>query len=327
MIRDLPREHFDVQVFAIAPRNDSVAQAIRSAADSYAALPGDVDRVRTAIEAAELDILLFADVGMHPVNTFLSLWRLAPLQLTTWGHSVTSGIDTVDYYVSADSIEPANAQDLYSEKLLRMPGYFMPRYERPPSRPSRGAAGHVYFCPQSLFKIHPDFDVALKGILERDAKAHIVLLGGSPRWLEALRSRFARTLGNAAQRVRFMPPASHAQFLDAIAAADVIIDPFHFGGCNTSCEALALGVPVVTLPGFHLPGRFTMGLYRELGIDSCIARSPEDFVDLSVRIASDAEHRRALSRQILERADALFDRPDTGRILGEELLRLAETAR
>jgi len=94
-----------------------------------------------------------------------------------------------------------------------------------------------------------------------------------------------------------------------------------------SAEALALGMPVVTLPGFHLPGRFTMGLYRELGIESCIARTPEEFIELSVRMATEPDHRRAVSAQIAERAGALFDRPDSGRILGEALLELAEARR
>jgi predicted O-linked N-acetylglucosamine transferase (SPINDLY family) len=326
LIKDLPRSRFDVHVFAIAPHADRMAQAIRAAADAYVALPGDVNRARAAIEAAELDILLFADIGMHPVTTFLSLWRMAPLQLTTWGHSVTSGIDTIDYYVSSDAIEPADAQALYSEKLMRLPGYFLPRYERPsPARSADARGRHAYFCPQSLFKLHPDFDAALQGILERDARAEIILLGGSPRWEAELGRRFARSLGDAASRVRFTPPASHGAFLDHIAAADVIIDPFHFGGCNTSCEALALGVPVVTLPAFQLPGRFTLGLYREIGIDSCIARSADEFVELAVGLGTDPERRRAVSAQIAERAGALFERPDAGRILGEELERISST--
>ena len=327
LIRDLPRERFDVHVFAISPHNDPVALAIRTAADHYAALPGDVDRARAAIDAAGLDILLFADLGMHPVTTFLAFSRMAPLQLTTWGHSVTSGIDSVDYYVSSEAIEPADAQALYSEKLLRMPGYFLPRYQRPAAVSATARGQHRYFCPQSLFKLHPDFDRALKGILERDAKGEILLLGGNPRWEQDIRSRLARTLGEVASRVRFMPPASHAEFLAQIAASDVIIDPFHFGGCNTSCEALALGVPVVTLPSFQLPGRFTLGLYREMGIDACIARSEAEFVDLAIRLGTEPDHRRAVSQQIAERAGALFDRPDTGRTLGDELLRLAEAAR
>ena len=335
LIRDLPRPDFEVHVFAISPRNDPMALAIRAAADAYVGVAGDVDQARAAIEAAGLDVLLFADIGMHPVTTYLALWRLAPLQLTTWGHSITSGIDTIDYYVSADAIETPQAQELYSEKLMRLPGYFLPRYARPApgrARKSRTALAwpadrHLYFCPQSLFKLHPDFDRALKGILERDAKAEIVLLGAKPAWQARLTTRLEKALGEGADRVRFAPPASHDDFLDYLAAADVVIDSFHFGGCNTSAEALTLGVPIVTLPAFQLPGRFTLGLYREMGIESCTAADEAGFVDLAVRVASEPDLRRSISAQISERAGTLFDRPDTGRILGEELKRLLSSGR
>jgi predicted O-linked N-acetylglucosamine transferase (SPINDLY family) len=131
LIRDLPRDRFDVHVFAIAPRADDWAETIRRSADHYASLPLDLDRVRGTIEAAALDILFFADIGMDPLTYFLAFWRLAPIQMVTWGHSVTSGIDTIDYYVSADAVEAAGSEQYYSEKLVRLPGYFMPRYRRP----------------------------------------------------------------------------------------------------------------------------------------------------------------------------------------------------
>jgi predicted O-linked N-acetylglucosamine transferase (SPINDLY family) len=261
---------------------------------------------------------------------------MAPLQFATWGHSVTSGIDTVDYYVSSDMVETPASEANYTEKLMRLPGYFLPRYRRPQlqgARKSRDELGlpankHLYVCPQSPFKLHPDFDAALRGILERDPDGEIALLGGSREsWSARLRARFARTLGPSAARIRFLPPASPRDFLQYLASADVIIDPFYFGGCNTSAEALSLGAPIVTLPSFHLPGRFTLGLYRELQMDACLADSPAQFVDLAVRLGTDADHRRAISAQISERCERLFDRPDTGRALGAELQRIADAAR
>ena len=330
LLRDLPREHFETHVFAVAPYADATAQEYRAAADRYVALPADLEKIRPAIEAAELDALLFADIGMHPVTTFLSLWRLAPLQLATWGHSVTSGIDTVDYYVSADQVEAAGSEQQYSEKLMRLPGYFMPRYHRPVlegARKSRGELGlpedrHLYYCPQSLFKLHPDFDAALRAILERDPRGEIVLLDPRRSWVERLRARLARTLGPAAARVRFLPPMPQRDFLQALAATDLVIDPFHFGGCNTSCEAFSLGIPVVTLPAAQLPGRFTSGLYREMGLDACIAGSESEFVDIAVRLGTEPDFRRTISAQIAERAPVLFERADAGRALGEALLKL-----
>ncbi len=335
LIRDLPRDRFDVHVFAIAPQADDLAEAIRKSADHYASLPLDLGRARDAVDSAALDIAFFADIGMHPLTYFLAFWRLAPIQMATWGHSVTSGIDTIDYYVSSDAIEAAGSEQYHTEKLVRLPGYFMPRYRRPAlvgSRVSREELGlpegkHLYYCPQNLFKLHPDFDASIRAILERDPQAELVLLEFVRVGVaEQLRRRFELTLGTLASRIRFVPRSEHRKFLQYVAAADIVLDPFHFGGCNSSCDALSLGVPVVTLPGSQLPGRFTLGLYKEIGLDSCIARSADEYVEIALRLGRDAEYRKSVSEQISARCARLFDRPDAALALGEELLRIAGTA-
>jgi predicted O-linked N-acetylglucosamine transferase (SPINDLY family) len=116
----------------------------------------------------------------------------------------------------------------------------------------------------------------------------------------------------------------HQDFLQHLAAADVVLDPFYFGGCNSSCDAFSLAAPVVTLPGFLLPGRFTLGLYREMRMEDCIARSPEEFVEIALRLGGDADLRESIRKRIAERSERLFDRPDTGRALGRALLEIAE---
>ncbi len=324
-VRDLPRESFEVQVFAIAPRGDAWSERVRAAADRYVALPLNLEEARQAITSAKLDIAFFTDIGMDPLTYFLAFWRLAPIQAASWGHSVTSGIDTIDYYVSHDEVELPQAQAHYSEELIRLPGYFMPRYLKPPdSRAGKSNARREYHCPQNLFKLHPDFDAAFKAILERDPQGEIVLVDSGRAWTAQLRRRLEGSLGALAARVRIAPRMAHAEFLRHIAAADVILDPFHFGGCNSSCDAFALGAPVVTLPGFLLPGRFTLGLYREMGIEGAVARSPEEYVELALRIAASPDE---LSRKIESRSALLFDRPDCGRALGAALLRIAEEKR
>src|SRR4029077_3273435 len=95
---------------------------------------------------------------------------------------------------------------------------------------------------------------------------------------------------------RFIPRSAHRDFLQYIAAADVILDPFHFGGCNSSCDARSRGVPVVTLPGSQLPGRFTLGLYREIDLDDCIADSADEYVEIALRLGRDGGNRRSASQ-------------------------------
>lgn len=332
--RDLPRERFEICVFAIAPSGDAWTERMRATAEHYARLPLDLEKARDAIAAAKLDIAFFTDIGMDPLTYFLAFWRLAPIQITSWGHSVTSGIDTVDYYVSHDAVELPQAQSHYTEKLIRLPGYCMPRYLRPVlgARKSRAELGlpadkRLYCCPMNLFKLHPQFDAALRAILERDPQAEIVLVDSARPWTGQLGARLQRTLGPLLARVRVLPRMKHADFLQHLASADVVLDTFYFGGCNSSCDAFALSAPVATLPGFLLPGRFTLGLYEELGVTDCIARTPAEFVDIALKLGKERDFRDAVMRGIAKNADRLFDRPDCGVALGEALLQIAEESR
>ena len=327
LIRDLPPA-FESWVFAIEPQPDAVAAGLAQAAGHYVKLPADLDAVRHAIAEAKLDALIYADIGMHPLTWFLSFWRLAPLQFTTWGHSETSGVDTLDYYISAAQVEIDQAQDHYSEKLIALPGYFMPRYARVEaggSTADREALGlpveaHLYVCPQNAFKLHPDFDAALQAILERDPRALIVMLEANAHWSVPLRRRWQRTLGAALQqRIRLLPKVPHAKFLQLMACADLLLDPFHFGGCNSSAEAMALGVPLVTLPGSFLHGRFSLGLYREMDLHDCVAQTAEGYADIALRLGTDGDFNRDVRRRIAERSMTLFDRPDAGQALGARL--------
>jgi len=333
-IHDLPREKFETWVFALAPRPDAWARTLRASSDHYVSVADDVDAARAAIGAAGLDVLIFADLGMSPTTYFLAFWRMAPLQMALWGHPVTSGIDSVDYYVSAAQIEPEAAQAHYAEKLLRLDGYFLPRYARPAlqaaprSKAELGISDRVrvYHCPQTLFKMHPDFDAALRGILEQDPDAEIHLKETTRGQRLAVQARHARTLGPHAARVRYLGGMPYDEFLNRMAVADAVLDPFHFGGCNSSAEAFAMGVPLVCLPGRLLGGRFTLGMYRELDMESYIADTPEDYVATAVRLARDDDYRAGFRAKVAERAAALFERPDAGRQLGAALLRVVEGA-
>jgi len=149
----------------------------------------------------------------------------------------------------------------------------------------------------------------LAAILERDPRAEIALLG-KRALRERLCRRFARTIGAEASRIRFLPNMPHDRYIATLAAADVVLDPLYFGGCNSSGEALGLGVPVVTLPGTHLFGRFTLGMYREMGLGDCVVASTGEYVDRAVQIATERDRREQLAREIGERSAVLFDRKD-----------------
>lgn len=289
--------------------------ALRAACSRTIAPPRDLALARDAIAAEALDILVYADIGMDPLGYFLAFSRLAPVQCTTFGHPVTSGIRSIDYFISSALFEPENAQEHYSERLVRLNALplYISRPAPPASPKSRRQLGlpegcTVYACPMMLHKFHPDFDGAMAAILRRDPTAEIVLFRDArfPRRHEALGRRFGAAHGDVAQRLRFLPWASAEDLLGIILACDVVIDTFHFSAGTTAFLVLALGTPLVTLPGDYARGRPTLGCYLKMGIMDCVAKDPAGYVDLAVRIGTDPALRESLRERILASCSTLF---------------------
>src|SRR5690606_23806735 len=105
VIAAIDRARFAVTVFQIGGADDAVARAIRESAETWIALPDDLFAAQARIAEAGLDALLFTDIGMDPATWFLAHARFAPVQMSSWGHPLTSGIANVDYFVSAKHFE------------------------------------------------------------------------------------------------------------------------------------------------------------------------------------------------------------------------------
>lgn len=303
--------------FLVGEAADETVSFLQASADRFINLPEEVALARQIIAEARLDVLCYPDVGMDPVTSALAHSRLAPIQCTTWGHPVTTGIPMIDYFISSTLLEPAGAQAHYSERLVLLDS--LPTfYYRPETAPVNQQAArrefelppdaHLYLCPQSLFKFHPDFDAVLAGILAQDPAARIILIEAPhANWTELLRCRLRKYLHHSFNRVAFVPRVDRQAFLRLLATADVILDPLHFGGGNTSFQALGLGLPIVTLPSAFMRGRVTAGCYRKMDYETCIARDANHYADLAVSLGTDAELNAFVRSEIASRSGVLFE--------------------
>jgi predicted O-linked N-acetylglucosamine transferase (SPINDLY family) len=319
VIPRLSRERFEVYALFVAPVvDDGVAREIRDGADIAVVVPNSLQQAREVIAALELDILFYQDLGMDPFTYFLAFSRLAPVQAVGWGHPVTTGLPTMDAFISTEDFEPPGGEAHYSERLIRMRGaptpsfYFRPDAEL--ASLSRADAGfepgaNVYFCPQTFYKLHPDLDGILAGILRADPKGIVYLLHHKHASVQTrLLGRMHRAFPETEGRIRFLsrvPGLTH--WYSRLRHADVLLDSLHFCGGNTSLEGFAFGKPIVTLPGAFMRGRHTLAMYRAMGIDDGIAQSAEDYVDRAVRLARDPKAREDLSRRIAERSEVLYE--------------------
>ncbi|MBF0294304.1 MAG: glycosyltransferase [Magnetococcales bacterium] len=316
LIQLLDRTRFElVLIHTPHSKKDAFRDHLDALADRVILLPEGITEQQRVVAAAELDILYYPDIGMSMASYWLTFARLAPVQAMSWGHPETTGVDTMDYFVSSALIEPEGADERYRERLIRLHRlpccYLWPVV--PGAIPDRSAyglptSGHLYGCPQSLYKLHPEFDAVLAEIVREDPTGHIVLVAAdNPIWQDALRARWNARHPGLAQRVLFLPRMTRTRFIGLMANMDVLLDPIHFGSGNTFYEAMAIGTPVITWPGEFMRCRIVAGGYRQMGMtDPPVANRVAEYAALALSFAQDKPRRRAFQRELAEKRAALF---------------------
>lgn len=318
LVEKLDRSRCELTAIFVPPVvHDEYARAIAANAARALVLPANLEQARAAMAQLELDVLFYQDIGMDPFTYFLAYARLAPVQCVSFGHPDTTGIPNVDWWISSAHFEPEGAEKDYSERLWRVPDvgslayYYHPaRNFQPAGREALGLprGARLYTCPQTLFKLHPDFDALAAGILRNDGEGRLVLI--APRhkpWLDALLRRLSASMPDVLDRVLVLPAMSHERFLSLLSASDVVLDTPQFNGMNSTLESFAVGTPVVTRPGALQRMRHTAGMYAAMGMQDLCASSDEEYIRLALEVARDPEKRAALAGIIRAREAALFE--------------------
>lgn len=254
---------------------------------------------------------------MEPFSYFLAYSRLAPVQCVSFGHPDTTGIPNMDWFVSSDLYEIEDAQKHYSEQLFllrqcpTLAYYYKPQLSvQPPGRQQLGLPTNrnIYLCPQTLFKLHPDIDSIVAGILRRDPNGCLVIIEGAVKeWVPRFIERMCNGDSEIVNRVLVLASLPTDTFTALVASADVMLDTIHFNGMNTSLEAFAVGTPVVTMPTELQRGRHTAGMYAAMGIHDAVAQTPEEYIRIAVELGTDRNKRDALSKRILAANSCLFE--------------------
>jgi predicted O-linked N-acetylglucosamine transferase (SPINDLY family) len=236
---------------------------------------------------------------MAPITLQLAALRLAPIQCKGWGHPVTTGLPTIDYYLSSDLMEPDNAAGYYSESLVRLPNlalcYRPPKLpEKPKTRQALRIPDHrfVYLSTQSIFKYLPQHDDIYPKIAAAVPQACFVFISNesesaTARFRSRLKKAFLHYGLDADQFCCFSKRLNFEDFLGLNTAADVLLDSLEWSGGKTTLEALSCGLPVVTLPGRFMRGRHAYAMLRMMGWDDTIADDKDGYCAIAIRLAKE----------------------------------------
>ena len=327
----LDRARFSLIGFHLGSEEDAQTQFARTRAVHFEHGTRGLRQWADAILDQQPDAVIYPEIGMDPMTLRLACLRLAPVQLASWGHPETTGLPTIDRYLSAEDFEPPGARDHYTEQLVALPhlgcyvepsglGTIVPDLERW----GIGRNGPLLICPGTPFKYSPEHDHVLPRIAARLGKCQFVFFTYSMRSLtERLRLRLEGAFRDHGldpdDHLRFIPWLDPPAFYGLMRRADVFLDCIGFSGFNTALQAIECALPVVTREGRFMRGRLASGLLKRLGLPELVAGDEQEYVALAVKLVEDASYGKGVRERLAVRQAALF-RDDAPIRALEELL-------
>ena len=303
------RTRFSVYCYANCAE-DAVSARLRAHTDVWRSIRGlPAEEAAACVRGDAIDILV--DLAGHTEQNVLPVLarRPAPVQVTGIGYFNTTGLPVIDYMLTDVHVDPIGTADpSFTEEMLRLPHshfcYTLPEDLPAVTPPPMERRGYVTFGSFNNFsKVTEEVLHLWRALLDAVPHARLLVkskLFGSAEGREIAAERFTRC-GIAAERVemRGFGPHHLAEYGDM----DIALDTFPYTGGMTTCEALAMGVPVVTLRGESHGARFGESLLRNANLPELIAETPEDYVRLAVRLASSPEQLRTLRMELRPRLE------------------------
>ncbi len=319
LIAGLDPAGFEVVLFQLGQVRDEVTARLAARAARHVALEAPAPWWREQILSARCDGLVYADLGLEGTAQWLAAQRLAPVQCVLWGHPIATGLDTIDWYLTADAAERPGGEADYAERVFRLPGlggcFAAPREQPNPAFVPPGAPGATRFVvAQRAVKLTPRHDALWARIAAELPGSHFCFAPDrDPAVCATFAARAARAFERAgtdpAGRIHALARLAPPDFLGLAQACDVHLDTLDFSGGITALELFALDLPTVTLPGLRMRSRQTAAMLQLMQIPELIARDPDDYVRIAVALGRDAGMRDDLRARIRECKAALYDDP------------------
>lgn len=317
-ISQLERPRFKVYGYHVGQTRDAETVAAAFMCDRFVHGLTSLDQCRKEILADAPHVLIYPGLFMDRLTHQLAAQRLAPIQCNALGHPETSGMDTVDYAISSELMEPEDAAEHYSERLIKLPNlavYYNELFSQKVIH-NRAELGLnpdsiIFWCGQSLYKYLPQYDSVFAEIAEQVSSCQFAFLQNKS---EGVTKQFEKRLTNAFRQkgLRYcdhctiLPRLNFHEYVSAIGYCDIILDSIGWSGNNSTMESLKHNLPVVTFEGSLMRGRHTAAILRMMGARETIATTVDDYISIAVRLGNSPSQRKAISHYMKENKHRVF---------------------
>ena len=320
MLEQHDREHFEITCYAHVAKPDANTDRIKALSDNWRDISslGDAE-VAAWVRRDAIDILV--DLSGHTVGNRLSVFaeRPAPVQVTYLGYPNTTGLGSMDYrLVDVLTDPPGRSDELHSEELVRLDEVFLcyqPLESSPDLRESRASdagAGITFASFNELLKVTPATVSAWCDILARTPGSNLIIKGTTLEDDGTRRLVIDRFVEHGLDPGRLQlvgRTPTLEEHLELYNKVDIALDTFPYNGTTTTCEALWMGVPVVSQSGGVHASRVGLSMLSSVGLDDLVADNGQDYVATAVSLAADHERRLRIREGLRDRmrGSALMD--------------------
>ena len=309
-IENLDRNKFNLYGYYTGSIKDHVTSYAQQNCTRFVQDVRDFEKLCQAIREDNLHVIIYPETGMDPVTLKLAALRLAPVQCITLGHPDTTGLKTIDYYLSSELMEPSDADTHYTERLIRLPNlsfsYFPPDIQ--PAALNRETYSLrkdsvLYLCSHAVFTHLPQYDEIYARIAQQVSNSQFIFIEHYTDYVTGqfrirLYEAFRRFNLNPEEHIVFIKELNQETYLGINCLSDVFLDTPGWSGNNSTFEAISCNLPVVTLPGAFMRQRHCFGILKMMDVTETIVDTIDEYVALAVRLGEDPGYRRQISEKI-----------------------------
>lgn len=320
-IENINKERFNLYGYHTGRIKDDATEIARKNCKKFVEDVYSLEELCQIIRDDNLHVLIYPEIGMDPMTLRLASLRLAPIQCASLGHPDTTGLPTIDYYLSSELMEPLDGEEHYTERLIRLLNlgfYYLP-LDISSEKATREMFGLmpesiIYLCSHALFTYLPQFDDIFPRLAKEVHNCRFVFISQfdtkdfvTEQFSMRLKKAFGAFKMDYENYVMFLPHLTSDRYHLLNYISDIFLDTIGWSANNSTFEAINCNLPVVTLPGKFMRQRHSAGILRMMGVSETIASSVDEYIEIAVRLGKDVEWRKQISEKIALNKHRLYN--------------------
>ena len=318
LIQNLDFSKFKLFIYDTGKYNDTVFySSIKNKPITH--FKGDAENIKNQICIDEIDILIFPEIGMDPTTHNVAIDRHASVQISCWGHPITSGLNNIDYYIASEAFISNTSKDIYKESIILMPGigsYYPNIIESNiPLIDKFNVSTQIILCPSNIIKFTQDFIDLIKDVGKSHPNYLIYIFESKEKDInDYIRNEFS-----CISNIIISSWLNYSDYLSILKRSFIILDSFYFSGFNTLMQAAHFNIPFVSLKSDFLKGNFGAGINKTLMIEELVAINIDDYRRIVFKLLLDVNYRDNIAKKINLNKNILFEN-DSFKIINNKLL-------